>query len=155
CPAASRASGCSSPPPTSPRTSRVRSLPSARSGAGWASSAPNAQVAVAAPPGPPGLPLVGSLFRMRRDPLGFFTRVSEEYGDCVRFRVGRGNVVTFFRHPDQIKDVLVTHQHAFMKGRGLQWAKVFLGEGLLTSEGEFHTRQRRLSQPAFHRQRIL
>ena len=50
--------------------------------------------------------------------------------------------------------MLVTHQHDFVKGRGIQWAKLFLGEGLLTSEGEFHTRQRRLSQPAFHRQRI-
>ncbi len=58
------------------------------------------------------------------------------------------------RHPDHIKDVLVTHQHSFAKGKGIQWAKLFLGEGLLTSEGEFHTRQRRLAQPAFHRQRI-
>ena len=50
--------------------------------------------------------------------------------------------------------MLVTHQHSFVKGKGIQWAKLFLGEGLLTSEGEFHTRQRRLAQPAFHRQRI-
>src|SRR6185436_10561047 len=42
----------------------------------------------------------------------------------------------------------------FMKGEGLQRAKRLLGEGLLTSEGEFHLRQRRLAQPAFHRQRI-
>ncbi|HEV7499276.1 MAG TPA: cytochrome P450, partial [Vicinamibacteria bacterium] len=48
----------------------------------------------------------------------------------------------------------VTRQHDFSKSRALQWAKLFLGEGLLTSEGEFHTRQRRLAQPAFHRQRI-
>ncbi len=41
-----------------------------------------------------------------------------------------------------------------MKGEGLQRAKRLLGEGLLTSEGEFHLRQRRLAQPAFHRQRI-
>jgi cytochrome P450 len=111
-------------------------------------------VGAAAPPGPPGLPLLGSLLDTRRDPLGFFARMSDEYGDCVRIRVG-GNLVYFFRHPEQIKDVLVTQQHTFMKGRGIQWAKHFLGEGLLTSEGEFHTRQRRLSQPAFHRQRIL
>src|SRR4029453_12355082 len=57
-------------------------------------------------------------------------------------------------HPDQVKDLLVTQQHAFKKGRGLEWAKHFLGNGLLTSEGDFHTRQRRLSQPAVPRQRI-
>lgn len=105
-------------------------------------------------PGPAGLPVAGSLFAVRRDPIAFLTRTSAEYGDVVRFRVGHRLQAFFFRHPDQVRDVLVTHQHAFKKGRGLEWAKHFLGEGLLTSEGEFHTRQRRLSQPAFHRQRI-
>jgi len=57
-------------------------------------------------------------------------------------------------HPDYIRDVLVTHNRNFVKSRGLQMAKRFLGESLLTSEGEFHRRQRRLAQPAFHRQRI-
>ena len=105
------------------------------------------------PPGPRGAPFVGSLFEMRRDPLVFFTRIAREHGDVVRFRVGPADVY-LVSHPDLVKEVLVTQQHRFMKGRGLQWAKHFLGEGLLTSEGEFHRRQRRLSQPAFHRQRI-
>ena len=105
------------------------------------------------PPGPRGAPFVGSLFEMRRDPLAFFTRIAREHGDVVRFRVGRADV-HLVSHPDLIKEVLVTQQHRFMKGRGLQWAKHFLGEGLLTSEGDFHRRQRRLSQPAFHRHRI-
>jgi cytochrome P450 len=109
--------------------------------------------AIASVPGPAGLPIAGSLFAIRRDPIGFLAGSAAEYGDSVRFRVGR-SLVFFFRHPDQVRDLLVTHQHAFKKGRGLEWAKHFLGNGLLTSEGEFHTRQRRLSQPAFHRQRI-
>jgi len=50
--------------------------------------------------------------------------------------------------------VLVTNNRNFVKSRGLQMAKRFLGESLLTSEGDFHRRQRRLAQPAFHRQRI-
>ena len=50
--------------------------------------------------------------------------------------------------------MLVTRQHDFVKGRGIQWTRMFLGDGLLTSEGAFHQRQRRLSAPAFHRQRI-
>src|SRR5204863_2095391 len=60
----------------------------------------------------------------------------------------------FINHPDLVKDVLVTNSHCFMKGLALQRAKRLLGEGLLTSEGEFHRRQRRLAQPAFHRARI-
>ena len=53
-----------------------------------------------------------------------------------------------------IKDVLVTNNQNFMKGLALQRAKRLLGEGLLTSEGDFHRRQRRLAQPAFHRARM-
>ncbi len=105
------------------------------------------------PPGPKGRPLVGNLLSFRRDTLGFLERSAREFGDLVHYRLGGLDVVLLV-HPDAIKDVLVTHQHDFAKGVGIQWAKRFLGEGLLTSEGEFHTRQRRLSQPAFHRQRI-
>src|SRR6185436_20973111 len=56
--------------------------------------------------------------------------------------------------PKYIEDVLVANDWNFLKGRGLQRAKKVLGKGLLTSEGNFHRRQRRLSQPAFHKQRI-
>jgi cytochrome P450 len=57
--------------------------------------------------------------------------------------------------PDAIRDILITHQGNFTKSRMLERAKVLLGEGLLTSEADFHTRQRRLVQPAFHRDRLL
>ena len=56
--------------------------------------------------------------------------------------------------PRHIRDVLVTHQRSFVKGRGLERARRLLGDGLLTSEGATHLRQRRLMQPAFHRDRI-
>ncbi len=105
------------------------------------------------PPGPAYDVLFGSLLAFRRDPLGFLLGAANRYGDVVHYRFGR-TPVYLLAHPDHIKDVLVTHQHHFMKGAGIQWAKLFLGDGLLTSEGEFHRRQRRLSQPAFHRQRI-
>jgi len=56
--------------------------------------------------------------------------------------------------PALIRDVFVTHNQRFHKGRGLEKSKRLLGNGLLTSEDEFHLRQRRLIQPAFHRDRI-
>src|SRR5688572_3573393 len=104
-------------------------------------------------PGPRGLPLLGNLLDFRRDTLGFLLASAQAHGDVSRYRLGRDDVY-LLSHPDHIKDVLVTSQHSFVKGKGIQWAKLFLGQGLLTSEGEFHTRQRRLAQPAFHRQRI-
>lgn len=109
---------------------------------------------IAKPPGPRGAPLLGDLLAFRRDPVAYLLRIANEYpGEIVRFRQGPRQVY-LVKHPDLVKEVLVTRQHDFSKSRALQWAKLFLGEGLLTSEGDFHTRQRRLSQPAFHRQRI-
>src|SRR5262245_53524194 len=105
------------------------------------------------PPGPsPVIPGI-NLFALRRNPIKFLTDLANRYGDLVYFKLGPQPVV-MVNNPDYIRDVLVTNNKNFMKGEGLQRAKRLLGEGLLTSEGEFHLRQRRLAQPAFHRQRI-
>ena len=53
-----------------------------------------------------------------------------------------------------MRDVLVTHHRNFIKSYALQRARVLLGTGLLTSENPLHMRQRRLAQPAFHRDRV-
>jgi cytochrome P450 len=105
------------------------------------------------PDGPRGLPLLGSLLAFRKDPLGFVARAAREHGDAMRFTMA-GRTVVLIVDPELIKELLVTRQHDFVKGRGLEWAKRYLGEGLLTSEGELHTRQRRLAQPAFHARRL-
>jgi cytochrome P450 len=65
-----------------------------------------------------------------------------------------GEHLFLLNHPNLIRDVLVTNQRNFLKGRGLERARRFLGQGLLTSEGADHLRQRRLMQPTFHRDRI-
>ena len=78
---------------------------------------------------------------------------SHDYGDIAFFQIS-GPPTVLLSHPDHIRDVLVTHARGFAKGRGLERSKRLLGEGLLTSEGDFHLRQRRLIQPAFHRRRI-
>ncbi len=104
------------------------------------------------PPGPrQAFPLSG-LLAYRRGALPFFQSLAE-YGDISYFRLGP-QPAFFFNHPDYIKEILVTNNSNFMKGLALQRAKRMLGDGLLTSEGEFHRRQRRLAQPAFHRLRI-
>ena len=105
------------------------------------------------PPGPRRrIPLAG-LLAYRRGPLPFFQTLAQQYGDISYFKLGAQEAF-FLNHPDFIKDVLVTNSQNFMKGLALQRAKRLLGEGLLTSEGEFHRRQRRLAQPAFHRGRV-
>jgi cytochrome P450 len=93
------------------------------------------------------------LLQMQREPLAFFARAQQAHGDVVRFAFGR-ETVYLLSHPDLVRDVLLTHAQKFKKGLGLQRAKLLLGEGLLTSEGELHLRQRRLMQPAFHRTRL-
>lgn len=105
------------------------------------------------PPGPKGKLIGGNFREFRRDSLAYMQRAVSEHGDIVYFRFGPQDVF-FLNHPDYIKDVLVTHHQSFMKGRALQRSKRLLGEGLLTSEGDFHRRQRRLAAPAFHRARL-
>ncbi len=105
------------------------------------------------PPGPkPRFP-GANLLALRRDTLSFLRGLALTYGDLVHFEVGKQHYF-LINDPDVIRDVLVTDYRNFHKGRGLEVAKRLLGEGLLTSEGEHHKRQRRLAQPAFHRQRI-
>ncbi len=104
------------------------------------------------PPGPRKKPLWGDLWNFRRDPIKFLTEAGS-YGDIVFLKLGNQDIY-LLNHPDFIKEVLVNQPRSFHKGRGLQRSKRLLGEGLLTSEEDFHKRQRRLVQPAFHRQRI-
>jgi cytochrome P450 len=65
-----------------------------------------------------------------------------------------GERIFLISDPQYIKDVLVTNNRNFTKSRGLERTRRVLGNGLLTSEGAVHLRQRRLMQPAFHRERI-
>jgi cytochrome P450 len=109
---------------------------------------------IARPPLRKGLPLLGVLPQFRRNPPVFLQGLARKYGDLVHYRLGPQDLYLVSK-PDWIKDILVTHQTNFTKSRFLERAKVLLGEGLLTSEGEFHRRQRRLVQPAFHRDRLI
>src|SRR3954465_15615808 len=87
------------------------------------------------------------------NPLEFFTTLARTYGDVTTYRTA-GEQLFLVNEPRLIRDILVTHNKNFTKSRGLERSKRVLGEGLLTSEGAMHLRQRRLMQPAFHRDRI-
>ncbi len=96
---------------------------------------------------------IGGHFRsFRKDPTAFLTRQAA-LGDLSYFRLGP-QPAYLAAHPELIRDILVVNNHKFIKGRALQRAKSLLGQGLLTSEGDFHLRQRRMIQPAFHHKRI-
>lgn len=105
------------------------------------------------PPGPRGHLLSGNLPEFRRDRLAFMRACAREFGDVVRLRFGPRRVY-LVNHPDLIEDVLVTHNQNFIKHFALRLNPVVLGNGLLTSEGEFWRQQRRRIQPAFHRSRL-
>jgi cytochrome P450 len=94
-----------------------------------------------------------TLLAFSRDPIGLLSGMARDHGDVAAFRVGPQRMV-LLSHPDLVRDMLVTNSRNFVKGRALERAKRVLGEGLLTSEGAYHLRQRRLAQPAFHRQRV-
>jgi len=105
------------------------------------------------PRGPKNLPILGNLAAFRARPLAFLSKIAKEYGDLPYFRLGPYHAY-LVNHPDFVRDILVTNQANFTKSRALQRARILLGQGLLTSEGKFHLRQRRLVQPAFHRDRL-
>ena len=88
-----------------------------------------------------------------RDPLNTFGRIARECGDVAYFKVG-GKDMFIISNPEYIKEVIINHHQDFVKSDSLKIAKPLLGEGLLTSEGDFHHRQRRLVQPAFNHERV-
>ncbi len=107
-----------------------------------------------APPAGPRARFPGQIiYAFRSDPLGFLTRTARQYGDLSSFRTGPLQWYVL-NDPEATREVLVAKPEHFSKSPALRAAKVTLGEGLLTSEGDFHRRQRRLSQPAFHPNRV-
>src|SRR5436189_2472004 len=105
------------------------------------------------PPGPSGAISGPLALAFSRDRLGLLRNMTRRYGDVVFFKAG-GAAFAVLNHPDYVRDVLVTRHRLFHKGVGLERGRMLLGHGLLTSEDDLHLRQRRLLQPAFHRQRI-
>lgn len=104
-------------------------------------------------PGPRGLPYFGSYFDVMSDRLGLFTDGRDQFGDVVRYKFGPFRFVVL-HDPDAIHHVLVKHHSRYVKSRSYDGLRLVMGNGLVTSEGDFWKRQRKLSQPAFHRKRL-
>ena len=100
-----------------------------------------------------GLTRYGNLLRFMADP-DLFVRRCAAAGDMVRLRMPAQSPVVL-RHPELIEQVLVSKNRSFIKDRLTRGLREVIGDGLLVSEGEFWRRQRRMAQPAFHRERIL
>lgn len=106
------------------------------------------------PPGPRGNPILGMTLDLARDPLRFLLSVSRRYGEVVRYRF-LFHPTYFVNQPAAVKRVLQENNRNYDRQLfDFQVLSNVLGNGLLTSDGESWLRQRRLMQPAFHRQRI-
>lgn len=102
-------------------------------------------------PGPKGYPLIGSLPRFRREPLSTLVNAQREWGDVVRMDLGLERFY-LLSHPEHVEHVLQGNAKGYVKG--YDKVRVLLGNGLVMNEGESWLRQRRLMQPAFHRERL-
>jgi len=105
------------------------------------------------PPSPRGHWLLGHLPERRREPLNFFMRMFREHGDLVRLRMGPVHL-SVFMHPNHAKRVLLDEVGRYGKGWVYEELHPLAGNGLFTSDRELWKQQRRLIQPAFHRERL-
>ncbi len=105
------------------------------------------------PPGPRGLPVFGPIHEYTRDPFSFLLETKRRYGDVVSTRFA-GRELYLLSHPDAIEHVLIENRKNYPKSDISQRLYPLIGQGLLTSEGELWTQQRKLIAPAFHHKRI-
>lgn len=107
----------------------------------------------ALPPGPMSLLPLREVRAFRRDIIGFLTHMTDTYGDVSCFRIGP-QLIYLVRHPVLVHETLVTRHASLEKTWIIGNATEGLGRGMLTSVGDFHRRQRKLVQPALHKDRI-
>jgi cytochrome P450 len=111
-------------------------------------------LAARVPPGPRGNVVLGSIGDIYRDRLRFVLEVARTYGDVVQYRVAHMRIYQV-NHPAGVEHLLHDNHRNYSKDvPTFGTLRLFLGNGLFTSDGEFWRRQRRLAQPAFHRRRV-
>ena len=107
------------------------------------------------PPGPRSFSVLNSTLAFQRDPLAFLTSLAGQYGDIYRFRLLMWPTI-MLNHPDYLKHILLDQQQFYDKDvASFEIARSFAGNGLITAiGGKSWLQQRRLIQPAFHKERI-
>jgi cytochrome P450 len=114
-----------------------------------------AQQAIKTPPSPKGHWLFGHGQEVSENPLKFYVKYQKEFGDVVKFKTVFGFSWYLVTDPTGIERVLQANQANYRKAPIMTSAlSLVIGNGLVISEGDFWRRQRRLMQPAFHRQRL-
>ena len=113
------------------------------------SSSSSSSYSIKYPPGPHSILPHKLLRKFIHNPIKTLMDIAYTYGDIAHFKFGRQHVY-LINNPHYIEDILIRNYKNFIKSRGLQVSKRLLGEGLVTSEGEYHDRQRKIIQPAFH-----
>src|SRR6476469_7913523 len=111
------------------------------------------QYALKTPPRIKGQFLVGNTFEFLKDPLQFMVNAMHLYPAIVHVNIAGREVYMPFRQED-IKYVLQENNRNYTKSEAYDVIRIFLGNGLVTSEGDFWRRQRKLAQPAFYKQRL-
>jgi cytochrome P450 len=120
----------------------------------WREATARAEAAPpAAQPGPQGHFLLGSVPELNRDPLAFTLQLMRDHGDVAHVRLGPMDGY-FLSHPDGLKHVLMDNHRNYRLPPMMEDMKEFLGEGLLTTEGDHWRRHRRMIQPAFHMDKL-
>lgn len=104
-------------------------------------------------PGPRGLPLLGVMPEMVSDMLGLFTKTAREYGGITQFKL-LNSTYLLVTNPDYVKYILQDNYRNYIRGRSVETGRVLLGNGLPLIDGDYWLRERRLLQPAFHRERL-
>src|ERR671921_923963 len=104
--------------------------------------------------GPRGTPVFGSIGDIYRDRLRFVLDVARTYGDVAQYRVAHTRMYQV-NSPAGVERLLHDNHRNYSKDVAtFGTLRLFLGNGLFTSDGDFWRRQRRLAQPAFHRRRV-
>ncbi|AOJ05625.1 cytochrome [Burkholderia mayonis] len=104
-------------------------------------------------PGPRGSLVMGNLAAYKRNPITMLLRLHQQYGDVARNRLGPF-VTHALAHPDHVQYVLQENHRNYVRGRFYDNFKMFFGDGLLTTDGEFWRRHRRAVQPLFHKKQV-
>src|SRR6185312_1460900 len=100
-------------------------------------------------PGPTGARALRYWAQLFRDPLATYGALTREYGDVIRIPLTRKRTFFLLSRPEHAEHVLVQHQDRYVKAFTYRPLKAFLGDGLLTAEGETWQRHRMLVQPVF------